>query len=120
MNLYLDDDCISRALIGALRKAGRDLMLPADIGLSGAEDAVHLRRAILEQRAFLSRNYLDFKNLHDLVLTAGGHHPGILVVRKDKNPKHNLTMSGIVLAIGKLLAAGAPVVDEYTVLNHWR
>jgi hypothetical protein len=26
----------------------------------------------------------------------------------------------IVRAIGKLVAAGVPIADEYTVLNHWR
>ena len=120
MRLYLDDDCIARPLVQFLRKAGHDLCLPSDVGLAGADDAVHLRYAIREKRVLLSRNYAHFENLHHLILEAQGHHPGILVIRKDSNPKHNLKTAGVVQAIAKLLAAGVDPADDYVVLNHWR
>jgi predicted nuclease of predicted toxin-antitoxin system len=120
MRLYLDDDCVHKVLVQLLRKAGHDVLLPADVGLAGNKDPVHLRRAVREQRVLLSRNYQDFKDLHDLVLEVQGHHPGILAIRKDSNPKHNLNLHDIVRAIGKLLAAGVPLADEYIVLNQWR
>jgi hypothetical protein len=68
----------------------------------------------------LSKNYDDFQNLHELVVAVKGHHPGILVIRKDNDPKRDLKNPGIVRAIGKLLAAGVPISDEYIILNHWR
>jgi hypothetical protein len=58
--------------------------------------------------------------LHDLVMTVGGHHPGALVVRKDNNPKRDLTLPGIVGALTRLLASGLPIADSYHILNHYR
>ena len=55
-----------------------------------------------------------------------GHHDpvhprqAILMIRRDNNPKRDLSHRGIVVAIGKLEAAGAPVADEFVILNHWR
>ncbi len=46
--------------------------------------------------------------------------PGVLVVRRDNNPKRDLNARGIVRAIAKLLAAGVPITDQFIVLNHWR
>jgi hypothetical protein len=37
------------------------------------------------------RDHEDFADLHDLVMAVGGHHPGILVMRFDNDPRHNLT-----------------------------
>lgn len=50
----------------------------------------------------------------------GGHHPRVLVVRRDNNPKRDLDQRGIVRAIGKLLAAGVSIAGQFTILNHWR
>jgi hypothetical protein len=120
MRLYLDDDSAGKLLIQLLRKAGHDVQIPADVGLAGEDDAVHLRHAIRDQRLYLSGNYQHFEDLHELVLEAQGHHPGILVVRKDNDPKRDLKPPGIVRAIDNLLAAGISLTDQYVILNHWR
>jgi hypothetical protein len=70
------------------------------------DDPVHLGYAVHSNRILLSHNHRDFENLHNLVMIVGGHHPGILVVRRDNNPKRDLDERGIVRAIGKLVAAG--------------
>ena len=120
MRLYLDDDSTSRLLVQLLRRAGHDVRLPGDIGMAGESDAVHLMHAVLENRVCLSHNYDDFEDLHNLALALRGHHPGIVVVRKDNNPKRDLAPPGIVRAIGKLLAATVELMDHFYVLNHWR
>ena len=120
MRLYLDDDSASHVLANLLRKAGHDVQLPADVGLAGKADAIHERHAIKEDRVCLTRNYDDFEDLHLLVLQAQGHHPGILVVRRDDSSKRNLSPADIVRAIRNLLAAGAPIVDQYIILNAWQ
>jgi Domain of unknown function (DUF5615) len=120
MRFYLDDDLASPLLARLLRNAGHEVQLPADAGMAGSEDPVHLAHAIRERRAALSRNYTDFQNLHDLVVAAQGHHLGILVVRQDNDPRRDLTPRGIVRAIRNMLAARIPVDDHYIVLNHWR
>jgi hypothetical protein len=88
--------------------------------MAGKDDPVHLGHAVRSNRVLLSHNHRDFENLHNLVMIVGGHHPGILVVRRDNNPKRDLDERGIVRAIGKLVAAGAGLADNFHVLNHWR
>jgi hypothetical protein len=120
MNLYLDDDVASPLLAQLLRNAGHDVQLPMDVGFSGEEDAVHLRHAATNGRAIITGYHDDFKDLHWLVIDLQGHHPGILIVRKDNDPRRDLTPAGIVRAMRKLLAATAPLADQCIVLNHWR
>ncbi len=120
MRLYLDDDSVSRALIGLLRHAGHDVQTPADVNLSGADDVLHLSEAARADRVLLSRNHDDFRSLHTLVQIVRGHYPGILIVRKDNDPRRDMAPGDIVRAIGKLLNAGVPVADQFHILNHRR
>jgi hypothetical protein len=107
-------------LVQLLQQAGHDVRVPADLGQSGQADAVHLKLAIRDDSLLLSRNHDDFQFLHELILEAKGHHPGILIVCRENNPKRDLTAKGIVRAIAKLLAAQTSFVDQFMVLNHWR
>jgi predicted nuclease of predicted toxin-antitoxin system len=120
MNLYLDDDSADPLLARLLRQAGHDVQLPQDVGRMGSHDAVHLRYAIDSGRVILSHNHRDFQFLHELLYAGQGHHPGILIVRRDNDRKRDLTASGIVRALANLLAAGIALADELHVLNHWR
>lgn len=120
MRLYLDDCMASPVLARVLRTAGHDVQLPADAGMAGSADAVHLTHGIRENRTLLTRNYDDFLDLHLLIVEAHGHHPGILVVRRDNDPRRNMTPADIVRALRNLEAAGLPVADEYHILNAWQ
>lgn len=120
MNLYLDEDSVQRLLVQLLRGAGHDVAVPSDIGLLSRSDAVSLRFAIGTDRSLLTANHDDFRELHDLILTAGGAHPGILVVRRDNDRRRDLTPRGIVSAIAHLLASGVPIKNELIILNQWR
>jgi hypothetical protein len=96
------------------------VLVPADIGQSGQNDAVHFKNAIHDDRLLLSRNHDDFRFLHDLVLEAKGHHPGILIVCRENNPKRDLTAKAIVRAMAKLLGSRLVPADQFIILNHWR
>jgi predicted nuclease of predicted toxin-antitoxin system len=120
MKLYLDDDTASALLVKLLRKAGHDVQVPSDVGLTGAPDPVHLTRAVADDRVCVTKNHDDFWILHNLIKQVGGHHPGIFVIRQDNDPSCDLTSKGIVSAIRKLEASGVPIKDEFIVLNHWR
>lgn len=120
MKLYLDDDSASPLLARLLAQAGHDVLLPTDARLSGAKDPVHFTYAIRVSRILFSGNYRDFELLHELVLAAGGSHPGILCRRRDNNPKRDLSVHGIVRAIEKLTAASFATENQFVVLNHWR
>jgi hypothetical protein len=120
MRLYLDDDSASSQLAQLLRREGHDVQVPLDVGLGGEDDAVHLTRAVADCRVCLSGNERDFRILHNLVMQVGGHHPGILIVCRENNPRRDLTPRGIVNAIKNLVAANIPLVDQFVIVNHWR
>jgi predicted nuclease of predicted toxin-antitoxin system len=112
MRLYIDDDSVDPALVRLLRRDGHDVQAPADVGLAGRSDQVHLAHAMRNQRAVVTRNYRDFEALHDLVvLAANGRHEGILVVRFDNNPRNNMSSGDIARAVRNLEAAGVAIAD---------
>jgi hypothetical protein len=94
--LYVDDDSVDASPIRLLHRDGHNIQVPADAGLAGSTDQVHLAHAIRERRAVLTRNYKDFEALHDLVISAAnGHRAGVLVVRYDNNPRNNMSSGDI-------------------------
>ncbi|HEY1860090.1 MAG TPA: DUF5615 family PIN-like protein [Gemmataceae bacterium] len=120
MRLYLDDDTASPPLANLLRKSGHDVCLPIEVNMFGSRDTDHFRFAVRESRVCMTRNYGDFKALHDLVLEVGGHHPGILVVRLDNDVRRDLKPGAIVRALAKLEAAEVSLVNQYIALNAWQ
>jgi predicted nuclease of predicted toxin-antitoxin system len=120
MRLYLDDDSISAVLVTLLQRGGHDVMTSADAGMLGKHDAVHLTQAIADGRILLSHNHNDFEELHELVMLAVGHHPGILIVRRDNDPKRDLTPRGITVALANLENSQFVMTDQFQVLNKWR
>jgi predicted nuclease of predicted toxin-antitoxin system len=86
-----DENMSSRRLAARLQAAGHDMVLATDVGLVAASDARVLAWAVGQGRPVLTREDEDFADLHDLVMAVGGHHSGILVMRFDNDPRHNLT-----------------------------
>lgn len=120
MDLYLDDDSADQLLARLLRNAGHGVVLPTDVGRVGSPDPVHLREAIRHGCALISRNHDDFLWLHELVAESRGHHPGVVILRRENNPKRDLTAHGIARAIANLAAAGVELTDQFMILNQWR
>ena len=103
-----------------LTAEGHDVRIPSAARISGAEDARHFMYAIRTGRGLLTRNHEDFDLLHHLVLLSGGHHPGILVVRRDNDSTRDMSAGAIVRSIRNLTAADVPIPDSLHILNHWR
>jgi hypothetical protein len=121
VRLYVDDDSVDPSLIRLLHRDGHNVQIPADVGLSGSSDQVHLAHAIRERRAVLTRNYKDFEALHDLVISAAnGDHAGMLVVRYDNNPRNNMSSGDIARALRNLETSGVAIADSFHELNHWQ
>jgi predicted nuclease of predicted toxin-antitoxin system len=120
MRLLIDENSGSPRLAARLLAQGHAPVLAADAGLLSAADARVLIWAIVQAMPVLTRDYDDFTDLHDLIMTAGGHHPGVLIVRFDNDPRNNLTDLSIITAINKLEASGLPIPDRIHVLNQWR
>jgi len=120
MRIYLDDNLAARLLAALLQKAGHEVVRPADVGLVGKSDAVHLEHAIRHGLLMLTRDRRDFRELHQLVLTAGGTHPGLFVVRYDNDPTRDMKPKDVVSAIQKLEQSGLETANQLITLNQWR
>jgi predicted nuclease of predicted toxin-antitoxin system len=120
LRILIDENMSSRRLAARLLAAGHDVVLAADEGLLSVTDARVFAAAIGAGRLVLTRDHSDFADLHDLIQAAGGRHPGILIVRFDNDPRHNLSESGIERALAKIEAPGAELASTIHVLNHWR
>ena len=102
MRFLIDENLSSPRLASRLRAQGHDPVLASDVGSLAVRDARVLIFAITQALPVLTRDSEDFESLHDLVMAAVGHHAGILIVRFDNDPHHNLTDRGIATAISKL------------------
>lgn len=120
MRIYLDDDSVAELLTKLLRRAGHEVRLPEDVELAGVADPIHFAHAIRENHLLLTRNYDDYRDLHHLILAAGGRRPGLLVVRGDNDPTRDMTTRGVVTAIANLVRSAVPLSNGLHVLNHWR
>jgi predicted nuclease of predicted toxin-antitoxin system len=120
VRFLIDENLSSPRLESRLRAQGHDPVLASGAGLLSVADARVLIFAINQALPVLTRDSEDFEDLHDLVMAAAGHHAGILIVRFDNDPRHNLTDRGIATAISKLESSGVPIRDRMHVLNHWR
>jgi predicted nuclease of predicted toxin-antitoxin system len=120
MKLYLDDNRADDRLVQLLQKAGHDVETPTDAGLLGASDARHFAHAIVDARAILTNDRDDFRDLHQLVLSAGGQHPGVLVVRFERDSRKDMKPGHIVAALKNLEQAAVSCTNDIVVLNQWR
>ncbi len=120
MRLLVDENLGNPRLASRLRALGHDGVLAGDVGLLSVSDAKVFTFAIRQDLPVLTRDSEDFEDLHELIMAAVGHHAGILIVRFDANPRHNLSDRGIATAISNLEASGVPVSNQMHVLNQWR
>jgi len=120
VKLYLDDDTCAAVLVAMLRKAGHDVMIPGDVGMSGRHDAEHLLRCVREGRVFLTHNYKDFGPIHELLVGCSGSHTGMVEVRRGSDPSKNMSNKNIVAALGRVEQAYTDLANEYVTLNDWR
>jgi predicted nuclease of predicted toxin-antitoxin system len=120
MRIVLDENLSGRRLAARLQAGGHDVVLVDDVGLLGFTDPRIWTWAIGQDRLVRTRDIEDDSDLHQLIMAARGHHSGLLLIRFDDNPRHNMTERGIATALGKLAASGAPLADQVHVLNHWR
>ena len=115
LKLLVDEDSQAKILVVLLRKAGQDVLTVNEANLSGEDDSVVFNFAVREQRLILTRNYLDFQELHETI----PEHPGILVVCQDDDLFKDMSFKEIVKSIANLEAAKIPLANQFISLNHW-
>ena len=70
------------------------------------------RYNIVTGRILVTRNADDFRLPHQLVIAAGGHHPGIIITHYENNAARDFTPRGIVTALGKFASSALAFRDE--------
>ncbi|KAA3660851.1 MAG: hypothetical protein DWQ04_18220 [Chloroflexi bacterium] len=79
IQLYLDEDTISRALIRALHARQVDILTAQETEMMGQPDDAQLAFETEQKRTILTFNTRDFVQLHKSYLATGIFHTGIIV-----------------------------------------
>lgn len=79
MKLVLDEH-VSPAIAQELRVRGHDVVAALEAGLGGKPDADVMDWAVSQGRAVATADYADFRGLHDLYLSRGEPHFGVLYI----------------------------------------
>jgi hypothetical protein len=99
------DEMYSPGLAKALRAADVDACTVAELGLAGSSDPEVFAAAIADGRALLTENVADFVRIAAEHLTAGRHHPGVLIALSSR-------FSRRAAGIGPLVTAISDVADQ--------
>lgn len=79
MRLLLDEH-LSPTIAQQLRSRGHDVLAVAEIGLRQQLDIEVMAWAVGERRAVVTANYQDFRRIHDVYLSRGDRHLGLVLV----------------------------------------
>ena len=77
--LYLDEDCMDRDLVAALRARGVDVLTATDAEMIQRSDTEHLDYATSQGRVLYTFNRGDFDQLHTSYLSTGKKHASIIL-----------------------------------------
>ena len=114
MRLLLDE-MYPATVAEALRKAGVDAATVAELGLSGRSDLDVFTAAVADNHALLIEHVADFARIAADHLTAGHHHPGVLVALSSRFSRRPAGRGPLVAAV--LGAAAAPLDDRVVYLE---
>lgn len=103
------------ALGEALRVAGIDARTASELGMAGRSDPDLFASAIAEGYTVLTENVADFARISAEHLTAGDHHPGVLIALSSRFSRRLAGMDALVASIQA--AAGDPLDDRIVYLQ---
>ena len=119
MRLYLDDNITDRRVVTQLQRMGHFVCSQWQSGTLGSLTPSISRMPSVRTMFSLPR-IIKTSWICDLILTAGGHHQGLLLLYTEHDPTRDMTPRSIAVAITRVEAAGyLPPIRVY-VLNHWR
>lgn len=75
---------MQRALVGALRARGVDVLTAFEASMIEHSDEEHLEFATAQGRVLYSFNIKDFYRLHTVYLAQGKSHAGIILARQQR------------------------------------
>ena len=97
MKLVLDEH-LSPTIANELCRRGHDVVAAAEVGLRQQPDAAVWAWAVGQGRAVVTANYGDFRALHQLHLSRGERHLGVVLVPR----RFSLAEAGFGRLIGAL------------------
>src|SRR3989304_6105706 len=78
-HLYMDEDSMAKALVGALRYRDVPVITALEAGMINHADAAHLDYATTHGYVLFSFNTGDYLNLHAQRVSSGQPHSGIIL-----------------------------------------
>lgn len=90
----------SSAVADVLRSRGIDAVTAGELGLAGRSDPDLLAAAVAGGYVLLTENVSDFARPAAEHLTAGGHHPGVLVALSSRFSRRPHGIAKIAAAVG--------------------
>ena len=104
MKLLLDE-MYSPGLADALKAIGIEVSTVKELGMAGWSDADIFTAAVSQGHTVLTENVGDFTHISAEHLTAGEHHPGVLIALSSR-------FSRRPAGIGRLVTAIRTVTDQ--------
>ena len=114
MRLLLDE-MYPASLAEALRTASIDAVTVAELGLAGRSDLDLFATAVADGDVLLTENVADFARIAADHLTAGHHHPGVLIALSSRFSRRPAGRGALVAAV--LAIADQPLEDRVAFLE---
>jgi Domain of unknown function (DUF5615) len=108
------DEMYGPALADALGAVEIDAVTVVQVGLAGRSDLDVFAAAIADERAVLGENVADFARIGAEHLTAGGHHPGVLIALSSRFSRRPAGRGALVAAVRGL--GEQPLTDRLVYL----
>jgi predicted nuclease of predicted toxin-antitoxin system len=96
------DEMYSHVLADALRATGVDASTVVERGLAGRSDPEVFAAAVDQGRAVLTENVADFARISAEHLSAGRHHPGVLIALSSRFSRRPGGVEILVAAISSI------------------
>jgi predicted nuclease of predicted toxin-antitoxin system len=109
------DEMYSARLAEALRSANLDAVTVAELGLAGRSDLDVFAAAAADGCVLLTENVADFARIVSDHLTAGRHHPGVLIALSSRFSRRPAGHGALVAAV--LAAADDQLEDRVVFLE---
>jgi predicted nuclease of predicted toxin-antitoxin system len=109
------DEMYSASLAEALRTAGIDAVTVGELALAGRSDLDVFAAAVAEAYVLLTENVADFARIAADHLTAGQHHPGVLIALSSRFSRRPSGRGALVVAV--LTTADEPLEDRVLFLQ---
>jgi predicted nuclease of predicted toxin-antitoxin system len=109
------DEMYSARLAEELRTANIDAVTIAELGLAGRSDLDVFATAVADGYLLLTENVADFARISADHLTAGHHHPGVLIALSSRFSRRPAGRGALVAAV--LTVADQPLEDRVVFLE---